>query len=579
MARGRITEYRQGSFSPQAVGTPGMDRSGQILGQGIEAFGEALAKREEATDSVAAVNQYGNFQLQYAQKKIDLQKQYQNDPMKFVQAAKELGDKLADEYGKGLSGGAAAKFKRLALGHSAQDIESNANWAFRRDSEIQVGKIQSAYQNQEFSASLVSSPDDLRKLKQGYSDLSREGQFDRLITSESNKKLQDESWGRAKNQALNAMLANQPNQLKAALDSGAYKGVLDPDEIESFSTKARIAIEGRRWDDIYATLYAGEDKTLAWMKNLDNRTADISDLVRERDSINMKIRQGNDQQVNAVLQAYSNNLDALVSMQTRSIQRTELGKEQAKTVLGDFKRSWDAYLSKKSTDRKQPSIDDLTEQLRLSEKLWKAYGQGLINRNDLFDHLSILSTKNEISKNALGGAMPFNEAIQQVGAATGFWPFRNGRDAVSVGYRKIRENIDAQYPELSEEERLGLKTQMMVQYNQQLSALSPEQLKAMKTDPQIDRVARQLILGGVNAAGEMVPGIAQSMVFFRDRFRQIDYKIGDSKQDSLGNVRIFKGKKPDGAPIWSFRPGDTITGPGGKKAKVREDGSLEQING
>lgn len=572
MARGKITEYDQGGFSRQAVGTPGVDQSGAIIGKGMEELGNALVKRQEASDNLTAMDRFGEFEFQNTQKKFELQRQYQNDPMQYVTAAKAESAKLADEFTKGMPGGAAKKFKQLSMSSIAQDMEGNAKWAFARDNEIQVGKITSIKQNIALKASAAASPQDLLAIKGDFAAVSPEAQ--KFISKEDDDKLTKAHWDMARKNAANALLMNQPNRFKADLDGGAYDGVLEPDEIKTYSDQARNAIMNRAIDDQYRTLFTAEDKTLKFVKGLDDGSTNIIDLISEREAVYANRKKGETPEAQAVTKAYLDNLDALIAGQTQSMAKTPFGKEKKEAALGEFTRRWDSYLTEKRDGQKRPDAADLTKELELFKSLQDAYQSGVIDRNDFYDKVAIMTTKKSLAKKDIGGAMPFEKAVNEAGAVSGHFWWRKGDDLVSAGYREIRERVDKEYPELMPEERTMLKAQMLSQYHQQIKNLPEGQVKAMTTDSQRESFARSILSGSVNAAGNAVPGLLQKMASFKSAGKT--YRVGDARKDTFGNDQVFSGKDPSGQPIWKFKPGATIRGPGGKKAFVKPDGTLEQ---
>ena len=128
MAKGKITQYDVGSFSPSAVGVPGPDKSGQIIAAGVESLGKSIAVHSDTSDTLAAMSKFGDFDFNYQQRKLDLQKAYQNNPEEYPAAAKDMATKLSDEQSKGLSGGVFLKYKGYVSKAVMQDAEGNAKW-------------------------------------------------------------------------------------------------------------------------------------------------------------------------------------------------------------------------------------------------------------------------------------------------------------------------------------------------------------------------------------------------------------------------------------------------------------------
>jgi len=82
----KITTRQVSSFSPQAVGVPGQDRSGQIIAQGAMDLGLALKERQGKVDGLAATAKFGDFELAYSEKKAELQQTYRDKPKEYAQA-------------------------------------------------------------------------------------------------------------------------------------------------------------------------------------------------------------------------------------------------------------------------------------------------------------------------------------------------------------------------------------------------------------------------------------------------------------------------------------------------------------
>jgi hypothetical protein len=572
MARGKITEYQQGAFSKQAVGTPGVDKSGAIIGQGIESIGDALIKRQEASDNLTAMDRFGEYEFQNTQKKFELQKQYQNDPMKYATVAKEESLKLADEFTKGMSGGAARRFKQLSAGSIAQDMEGNAKWAFARDNEIQVGKITSIKQNIALKASAVASPQDLLAIKGDFAAVSPEAQ--KFISKEEDDKLTKSHWELAKKYAIDAQLRNRPNQFKAELDAkdSPWKDLLDSTEIKVASDQARNAIQNRKIDDIYSSLSSAEGETLDLVKRIDDRSVNLVDLIAKREATAANLGKANTPEVREIMQKHVAILDALLASQTRSMERTDIGKEAKKATLDKFDRDWESFWTEKRDVGKKPDVADLTKELDLHRSLINARNTGAISPNDYNEKFAMLTSKKQLEKKDVGGALPFDQAIEQAGAMPAWYEFWKGKDVLSMGYQEIKSRVDQQYPELAPEERVKVKAELFSQYHQRVKDIPPEQLVGAQNEMQRKAFVRSILLGGTNSAGKEVPGILQRSAFFQDQFTKNQYWVGDSRKDPFGNETVFRGKDSSGQPLWKFKPNSTIKTASGTTLRTNANG-------
>jgi hypothetical protein len=574
----KITPYNVDKLSPQAVGVPGENRSGEIIGKGIVALGKGvsdweanIAKRKDDSDKLSASKTFGDYQFEYGARKIAMQNEYADKPEEFPAAVKKMSEDLTAQYGKALQGRAFQYFRQHTSSALAQDSESLATWSFRRDNEIQVGKVDDIKATIALRATTVTGADGLRSIKNSFTQASTEAIG--MIGWDADQKLTDEYWKIAQKNALEAQLQFRPNTLKADLEGGAYNGLVDPDVINSYSDKARNAIINRAFDDQYRTLFMAKGKVGDYMTGLDNGSVNLVDLIAEREAIFANRKKMVTPEQQATNAAYLENLDALIAGQTQATVKTPLGAEQKKSVLSEFDRKWDAYLIAKAAENKRPDISDLNKELELQRDLQMAYHSGIINRNEYLDKVAIMSTKHKLSKNAVAGAMPFDQAIDKAGAVSGWWIWTKGNDVVNAGYRMIKAHIDRTYPELLPEERRELKAQMLSQYHQKVLGTPEEVLKGLTTQNQWESFAEGIIKGHTNTKGETVPGLAQANTFYQDTTGQ--YKLGDIKTENGYKKRLVGVE--NGVPKWQYLEGQIIVNSRGQKGRVAADGSIEVL--
>jgi hypothetical protein len=567
----KITQYNAPNLSPQAVGTPGTSRVGEIIGNTISSLGEMISKREEASNKLSAYQRFGDFQFEYGAKKIAMQQEYADKPLEYPAAVRKLATDMSSEFGKSLNGRAYQHFKGLTDAAVAQDSEALSTWAFHRDNEIQVGKFTDIQNSTAIRATTATGADGLRKIK---NDLIQ-GQTvaGDMVSRGFSQKVTDDAWKSAQKYALDAQLVARPNSLKADLDGGAYNGLIDAELIKKYSDGARNAIINRVFDDQYRTLFMAKGKVGDFISGLDSGQTTLVDLIAEREAIFANRKKLTTPESQATNQAYLENLDALIAGQTQATAKTPLGAEQRKSVLEDFDRKWDGYLISKSAENKRPDISDMNKELELYRDLQQAYNSGIIDRNSFQDKVAIMTTKHNISKKAIAGAMPFDQAIDKAGAVSGWWLWTKGNDVVSAGYRMIKAHVDSTFPELLPEERRDIKAQMLSQYHQRVLATPPDILKGLTTQDQWENFARPIIQGGVNGKGETIPGLAQANTFYRDTTGQ--YSIGDVKKENGYAKRLVGVEK--GVPKWQYLEGQIIVNSNGK-FKVLSDGTFEVID-
>jgi len=562
MAKGKITEYDVGSFSPSAVGVPGEDRSGQIIAAGIVNIGKALSERQDTSDTLSAQVKFGDFQFNYQQRKFDLQKQFINEPEKFVEAMKTEADKLSDATGKGMSGGSFNKFKMLTNSAIASDADNNLKWAFARDNEIQVGKITTAKQNVALKGNLVTGPDGLAEIYNDFTELSKTST--KFITSEADAEITKKHKDLAVKYAMNAQLLSKPYSLKIDLEGGAYKDLLTADEVQEYSTKAQTAILNKTIDDQYRNVYAEAGKIQEFKTGLDDGSKTITDLITEREAVyaNRLKKDALDRPI--VSPGYINSLDAMIGALTQSRQRSFVGKQERETAKLSFDKKWDEFFQIKKAEAKAPSPDDLGKELVILRDLHTNYADGLIDKNDFDEKVALMNTKHKLQGGSVFGPMPMGQAIEQAGTKQGWFGLGRTNDVASIGYSMVKDHVDKSYPELPVDERRDLKAQMMAKYHQTIQSTPSTIMDGMKNEQDRTNFAHRAIFGGTTEKGEAMSGIAQASASYRDPVNK-EYRIGDTRVDKIGGVAIFNGKDSNGRPIW--------------KLTVYSEGKLHTYNG
>jgi len=552
MAKGKITPYDPGNFSPSATGVPGEDRSGQILAQGINTIGVAIAKREDTTSTLEAMDQFGSFDLAYQQQKLDLQRQFKDDPAKYPTAVKELSQKLSDQFSQGMSGDAVKKFRQMTSSSLAQDAGNLAKWSFQRDNEIQVGRISSIKQNLAIKASTINSAEGLQSLKQDFIAASAEAT--KLIDKEADTKLTQTYWELAKKQAMAAQVFSRPMKVMRDLEGGAYDSILDADERLTWKGKARDAIYNRAEDDQFRTMFMAQGKLLDYQNGIEDGSVSIADLITERDAM-----VANKYKVDALGKPvidpnYIKGLDNQIDMVMYANQRLPANKEARKEALAKFDTDWEEYLMEKKQTGQGPSEKDVAKELEIYANLSSLYQTGVITKSDFDQKAAIMRTKLALRQGQVPRVKSFSEVVDQAGTVPTLWWRRPGNDVVSLGYQMIKDYVDKAYPELEAEGRRDIKAQMLSSYHQKIQQVPEEQLKALQTENDRRNFARQFIVGMPNNEGRATGGILAASVSYTDNNIQRTFQVGDTFTKN-GATKVFAGKDLEtGKPMWKLAP-------------------------
>jgi hypothetical protein len=552
MAKGKITPYDPGNFSPSATGVPGEDRSGQILAQGINAIGAAIAKREDTTSTLEAMDQFGSFDLAYQQQKLDLQKQFKDDPAKYPTAVKEMSQKIADQFSQGMSGDAVKKFRQMTSSSLAQDTGNLAKWSFQRDNEIQVGRISSIKQNLAIKASTINSAEGLQILKQDFVAASAEAT--KLIDKESDTKLTQTYWELAKKQAMAAQVFSSPMKVMRDLEGGAYDNILDADERLTWKGKARDAIYNRAEDDQFRTMFMAQGKLLDFQNGIEDGTVSIADLITERDAMAVNKNKVDALGKPVIDPNYIKGLDNLIDIVMYANQRLPANKEARKEALAKFDTEWEGYLTEKKQISQGPSEKDVAKELEIYANLSSLYQTGVITKSDFDQKAAIMRTKLALRQGQVPRVKSFSEVVDQAGTVPKLWWRQPGNDVVSLGYQMIKDYVDKAYPELDTAGRQDIKAQMLSSYHQKIQKVPEEQMKSLATETDRRNFARQFIVGMPNNEGRATGGILAANVSYTDSNIQRTFQVGDTFTKN-GATKVFAGKDLEtGKPMWKLAP-------------------------
>jgi len=545
MPRGKITQYEQGSFSKQAVGTPGMDQSGQIIGRGMEELGNSIAQYEEKSNAISAQGKFNDFRFKYENMKAGLQEEYRNDPKKFPEALNAKKQALVDEFSRQMSGGELKKFKQYEMNFTGQEIDSVVGWSTNREKEILVDGAKGNFYDVEYASESATTPEQLKA----------------LIGDPNNVVEGEQSIENAKKQA-SAFL--DPGAIKE-LSNRTTKAVVDnhlSSRIRADATGTYVDLQEGKYDSIIenknllrhytASAYTAmvSDGYREQFKNYATASVELAqmgDLIRDRKmsvgDVNRKIQWAelhkNDTDVNGEKIVTENYLRGLYAnrdkaMGLRQVSKTELSRDQ-QTAAEKFESRWFDYLAgRKKKAKAQPS--DYDNVIGLYADLEDLHLDGAIDDVEYEKKKQLLNTKLKSDINPKGASASLNEALQKAGNY-GFndW-VGNPKDIYSVGYNIIDDHFKKQRTDLSAEEKTRYRNQVLVEYTRQINQF-PEESRNPENKQQL---AISLLYG--NAAENRV-GIFDKMGVYRDPVTKAPFIVGQ-KTKVNGVEYLFSGVNP-----------------------------------
>jgi len=504
MAKGRITEYQQGGFSKQAVGTPGVDRSGAIIGEGIESLGGAIAKYEEKSDAISAQGKFNDFRFKYENKKAELQKLHRNTPDKFPEAMATAKQEIIDGMSKTMSGGELKNFKQYEMNFAGQEIDSIVGWRVGREKEILVDKAKGNFFDVEYASESAATPEDLKALLGDPNnvvdgELSVEGAAKHasdILDPGAIKELRGRTIKSVIDNHLSSRIqvdaAKTYLDLRDSTDGKMYDGIIENKNLlRHYMASAEVAMYDQGYREQFKN-YATATVELAQMgEQVRNGEITVGTINRK---IQWAELHKNDIDVNGNKMVTENYLQGLYAHRDRAMGvRKKSPKEISaaqKLEAEKFDTRWNNYLMGLGAER-EPAPKDWDDVIGLYADLETLSLDGAISPEDYENKKQMLNIKTTNNLDPRGKSASLNEALKKAGDY-GFndW-FGNPRDLYSTGYNIIDDHFKKQRPDLSVADRAKYREQALIEYTRTVNSYPIEQ----RNPKDKEQVARKLLYG------------------------------------------------------------------------------------
>lgn len=139
---GTISEYQRQNLASEAVGTPGADRSGVIIGKAAEEFSSALVQRQQALDKIQYTNAYYDYVQQDEINRVKLQRQYSLEPEKYQEAYSAMSAELTQAKREELPERQRSKFDLLISRRNASVLPSNLSWVYGQQNKLALDRVE-----------------------------------------------------------------------------------------------------------------------------------------------------------------------------------------------------------------------------------------------------------------------------------------------------------------------------------------------------------------------------------------------------------------------------------------------------
>jgi hypothetical protein len=481
MARGNITEYQQGAFSKQAVGTPGMDQSGAIIGQGIEALGDAVAKYEEKSNTLSAQSKFNDFRFEYENTKRTLQEEYRNDPRKFPEAMGTAKQAIVDKYSKEMSGGELKKFKQYEMNFAGQEIEGIAGWVFGRDLEINVDRVKGNFHEVQYLAESTATPEELKALLGDPNNIVEGEQSVAAAKKMASEFLDPGAIMQLGDQAEKATIDNHLSsriRVDAArayddLQQGKYDRIIrNKNLIARYTTEARTAMINNAVVDQYRRLATASAEIAQNHDMLVEGKITVGDINRkiqwaELHKADLDVNKDKIISDNYLRGLYANRD---IALGLRPATKEKLN-EASRVAVEKWEGRWFNYLAGRKRKAKA-SPADYDDVIGLYADLEEMNAAGLINPEAYEDKRKLMDNKLKHELNPKGVSASLSQALEKAGNYH-FWD--NPRDVYATGYEMIDKHLTEHRPDLSTEEKRAYRDQYLLAYTRLVNALPEEQ--------------------------------------------------------------------------------------------------------
>lgn len=498
MSRGQIPEYELTSLSPQAVGLPGESRAAEYIARGMQVLGQALEKREQEKADLAATSRLGDFDLEYARLKDNLQKQYWDNPEEYPQRVRDESLKLREKYSSSLSGATFRRFMVMSEQYLTRDVSSSVNWSVGRENQKIVGDIKTGYQNIALKSETELTPASLKQRLFGpvtdpFSLTAQSVKARKFLTESEVSELELQTRKQIVQNGMDARIVSSAVMVYQDLAAGKYDGILTPAEIKTFISSAQNAMTTMSQLEQYRSLTAASVEISNLISAFNNGELTVGDI--NRNLMWAELNKGKKDEVSGesvISDHYLRGLQRLRDIALSQDFRTrEVKATEELAFVQEFESKWNTFLLGKGPNSKA-SAKDYDDVLGLYADLLDAYYSRKIDQVTFENKKTILDNVNKNRLHPKGKVASLTEAFQKAGKY-GFLESPN--DIYSIGYSMIRKYVDKGRPDLSELEKLELRDQLLLEFTRRADDLAPELKKNKK------QAATQLLLGSGNSMG------------------------------------------------------------------------------
>lgn len=248
---GNIPRIQRRKLVSSVVGTPGVDRSGEMIASSVaQAAGkiantlfDIVQKKQKIVDATEVNNVLTEFEIEYDTATREIYLQLQNDPVQAIRKVNEIGTDLRNKYtGDLITASAKQQFNVFATSTIRNQTESSRKWARDQQTTNVVNNLNSATDMLIAEAGNINSLEELAVIN---NRLDRSFESAKNVIGKNASKYVKDKKIKAVDNYINGNLAIDPGRILLELEGGVFDDVLSQETINSFKKDASTAFKNQ----------------------------------------------------------------------------------------------------------------------------------------------------------------------------------------------------------------------------------------------------------------------------------------------------------------------------------------------
>ena len=244
-----IPKFERQKLASSLVGTPGVDNSGAAIAEAVggvgqkamQVFGQQAIEKKNIQDQALANKTLVDFDVELEKAYIDHQKNYKTDPLDKTDFLKDNAQNLLDSFTAGIADPQVrGAVERAGYARIGEKVVGAAKWADQQATQNTIDATTSTNDKLANEAYIAGMNNNQTRAAEVLKSAEENIAAAKLVLGEK------DSQKLRKNVAqgyISGLMEQHPEELKAMLDRGDFKNVLEPEEAKKLKTDAVAQIE------------------------------------------------------------------------------------------------------------------------------------------------------------------------------------------------------------------------------------------------------------------------------------------------------------------------------------------------